>query len=69
MCRIFSGSLCLIACLAVLSCQPAAPPTNLSESKSNTTAGETAKGASPADLEALSNRLVDQVAAVKEGES
>ena len=66
--RIFSGSLCLIVCLAVLSCQPAAPPTNLSESKSNTTAAETAKRASPADLEALSNRLVDQVAGVKEGD-
>jgi aminopeptidase len=66
--RIFSGSLCLIACLVVFSCQPTAPPTNLSESKSSTTPAETAKKASPTDLEALSNRLVDQVAGVKEGD-
>src|ERR1700737_1737430 len=68
MTRIFAVSLCLIACALLLSCQPAAPPTNLGESRSASTPTEPSQKISATDLEALSNRLVNQVAGVKEGD-
>jgi aminopeptidase len=55
------------ASLALLSCQPVPPPANVSENKA-TPQMETAKKMAFTDLEALSNRLVTQVAGVKEGE-
>lgn len=59
----------VFASLAVLSCQPAAPPTNTAETRSAASpATETAKKAAYTDLEALANRLVTQVAGIKEGE-
>lgn len=56
----------ILATLAAFSCQQAAPPTNLT-STATPSPSEMAKAA-PTDLEALSNRLVTQVAGVKEGE-
>lgn len=59
----------LAAIFALISCQQAQPPTNPAENK--TTPGattETVKKASATDLEALSNRLVVEVAGVKEGD-
>ncbi|HEX3282071.1 MAG TPA: aminopeptidase [Pyrinomonadaceae bacterium] len=57
----------LSASLALLSCQQPAPSTNTAENKA-TPQIETAKKTAATDLEALSNRLVTQVAGVKEGE-
>ncbi|MGI8732376.1 MAG: aminopeptidase [Pyrinomonadaceae bacterium] len=57
----------IIAALALVSCQQAAPPTNLSAT-STPAPMETAKKAAPTDLAALSNRLLIQVGGVKEGE-
>jgi leucyl aminopeptidase (aminopeptidase T) len=57
----------LSASLVFLSCQQPAPSTNTAENKA-TPQTETAKKAPATDLEALSNRLVTQVAGVKEGE-
>jgi aminopeptidase len=57
----------LSASLALLSCQQAPPSTNTAENK-GTPQMETAKKMAVTDLEALSNRLVVQVAGVKEGE-
>jgi aminopeptidase len=56
----------IIATLALVACQQAAPPTNLAESRA--TPMETALKAAPTDLEQLSNRLVTDVAGIKEGE-
>ncbi len=53
--------------VALLSCQQPAPSTNTAENKT-TPPLETAKKMAATDLEALSNRLVTQVAGVKEGE-
>ncbi len=58
----------ILATVALLSCQQAQPPTNLAENKTIPAQTETAKKAAPTDLETLSNRLVTQVAGVKEGE-
>jgi aminopeptidase len=55
------------ASLALLSCQQPAPSTNTAENKA-TPQLETAKKMAATDLEGLSNRLVTQVAGVKEGE-
>lgn len=55
------------ASMALLSCQQAQPPANTTENKA-TPQMETAKKMPGADLEALANRLVTQVAGVKEGE-
>jgi aminopeptidase len=61
-----TAAVVLIA-LAFAACQPSsAPPTNVAESTA--TPMETAQKAAPTDLEQLSNRLVTQVAGVKEGE-
>jgi leucyl aminopeptidase (aminopeptidase T) len=57
----------LSASLALLSCQQPAPSTNTDENKA-TPQAETARNVGATDLEALSNRLVTQVAGVKEGE-
>lgn len=57
----------LSASLALLSCQQPPPSTNTAENKA-TPQMETAKKMAATDLEALSNRLVTQVAGVKEGE-
>ena len=56
------------ALLALLSCQQAQPPANTTENKATPAMTETAKKTAATDLEALSNRLVTQVAGVKEGE-
>src|SRR6266849_7063359 len=56
------------ASLTLLSCQQAQPPTNTTENKATPAMTETAKKMPATDLEALSNRLVTQVAGVKEGE-
>lgn len=56
------------ASLALLSCQQAQPPANTTENKATPAQMETAKKMAVTDLEALSNRLVTQVAGVKEGE-
>lgn len=59
----------VLASLAVLSCQPAPPPTNTAETRpAASPAMEAAKKTSYTDLEALANRLVTQVAVIKEGE-
>ena len=58
----------IFATVALLSCQQAQPPTNSAENKATPAQTEMAKKAAPTDLEALSNRLVTQVAGVKEGE-
>src|ERR1700674_2473721 len=58
----------ILATFALLSCQQAAPPTNLAESKASPAPMEMAKKAAPTDLKALSSRVVNQVAGVKEGE-
>ena len=58
----------VLASLAVLSCQPAAPPTNTAESKPATSPAMETRKTSYTDLEALANRLVTQVAGIKEGE-
>lgn len=65
MSRSFISVVCLIATVTLLSCQPAAPPTNVAEQTS--TPEKTVKAAAT-DLTALSNRLVNQVAGVKEGD-
>jgi leucyl aminopeptidase (aminopeptidase T) len=57
----------IIATLA-LSCQQAAPPTNLAETSATPAPTEPAKKMAPTDLEALANRLVTDVVGVKEGE-
>lgn len=60
----------ILATLALLSCQQAAPPTNLAESKPAAPAQtEMTPKSAPTDLEALANRLVTQVAGIKEGET
>jgi len=66
--RIFSILLCVSASLALLSCQQPAPSPNLSGNKNATATTESTKKAPATDLEALSNRLVNQVAGVKEGD-
>lgn len=58
----------ILATLALLSCQQAAPPTNLAETAATPAPMERGPKAAPTDLAALSNRLVNQVAGVKEGE-
>lgn len=60
--------LSVFSTLALLSCQPAPPPTNVAENKTSPAPLMETKKASATDLEALSNRLVTQVAGVKEGE-
>ncbi len=58
----------ILITLALLSCQPVAPPTNLAETAATQAPMERGTKAAPTDLAALSNRLVTQVAGVKEGE-
>jgi leucyl aminopeptidase (aminopeptidase T) len=58
----------ILATFALLSCQQAPPPTNLAENSTTPAQTEMARKAAPTDLAALSNRLVTQVAGVKEGE-
>src|SRR5712691_6846873 len=60
--------LSVFSTLVLLSCQPAQPPTNVAENKTSPAPMTETKKASATDLEALSNRLVAQVAGVKEGE-
>ena len=68
----FPRKLCLLfvsilTTLAVLSCQQAAPPTN--DAATSTPAPvDTAKKAAPVDMEQLANRIVTDVAGIKEGE-
>jgi leucyl aminopeptidase (aminopeptidase T) len=54
-----------VATVSLLNCEGAPPP---DRSATNPTQPEVAKKAAPVDLEALSQRLVNQVAGVKEGE-
>ena len=56
----------IVSTLALLSCQQAAPPTNVGESRARR--WKRRLKAAPTDLAALSNRLVNQVAGIKEGE-
>lgn len=57
----------IVAALALLSCQQAAPPTN--DAATSTPAPvDTAKKAAPVDMEQLANRIVTDVAGIKEGE-
>lgn len=65
--KVYLLLLSLSASLALLSCQQAPPPTNTAENPA-TPQMETAKKTAVTDLEALSNRLITQVAGVKEGE-
>lgn len=58
----------IVATFALLSCQVAPPATNSAENKTTPAATEMAQKAAPTDLKALSSRLVNQVAGVKEGE-
>ena len=58
----------IVSTLALLSCQQAAPPTNLAETAATPAPAERGPKAAPTDLEQLSNRLVTDVAGVKEGE-
>ncbi|MGH9933100.1 MAG: aminopeptidase [Pyrinomonadaceae bacterium] len=60
-------SISMVATFNLLSCQQAQSPTNLAENKT-TPAMETAKKSPAVDVEAVANRLVVQVAGVKEGE-
>jgi aminopeptidase len=64
--KVYLLLLSLSASLA-LSCQQAPPPTNTAENTA-TPQMQTAKKTAVTDLEALSNRLITQVAGVKEGE-
>ncbi len=64
--KLFSISISLAVTIALLSCQQAQPPTSPITSTA-TPATETAK-APVADMDNVANRLVTQVAAVKEGE-
>ena len=66
--KLFLLFVSIVSTLALVSCQQAAPPTNLAETTATPAATETAKKTAPTDLAALSNRLVNQVAGVKEGE-
>ncbi|MGI8919135.1 MAG: aminopeptidase, partial [Pyrinomonadaceae bacterium] len=58
----------ILSTLALVSCQQAAPPTNLAETAATPAPMERGTKAAATDLEALSNRLVTDVAGVKEGE-
>ena len=58
----------VIASVVLLSCQQAQSPVTTTDNKTTPAQTETAKKMAPTDLEALSNRLVTQVAGVKEGE-
>ncbi len=64
--KLFLLFVSILTALALVACQQAAPPTNVGESSA--TPMETAPKAAPTDLEQLSNRLVSDVAGVKEGE-
>ena len=66
--KLFLLLVSILATLALLSCQQAAPPTNLAETAATPAPVERGAKAAPTDLEALSDRLVVQVAGVKEGE-
>lgn len=58
----------VFASVALLSCQQAQPPTNVAENKATPMQTEPPKKAAVTDLEGLANRLVTEVAGVKEGE-
>jgi len=58
----------IIATVALVSCQQAQTPTNTAENKTTPAQTEMVKKAAPTDMDALAQRLVNQVAGVKEGE-
>ena len=60
-------ALCAFAAAALLSCQPAANPPVATENKP-ATSPETKPAAAAPDIEAIANRVVTQVAGVKEGD-
>lgn len=66
--RVLPVALFLIASLSLFSCQQAEPTANLGESRTTPTTAETPKAAPATDLKALSNRLITDVAGVKEGD-
>src|SRR5688500_16847976 len=66
--KLFLLSVSILATLALVSCQQAAPPTNLAESTATPAPMERGAKVAPTDLKQLSNRLVTDVAGVKEGE-
>ena len=65
--RILLLTLCVIAGVALLACQPMAPQPAANENKSAASPEAPKKTGAP-DAEAVSNRLVTQVAGVKEGD-
>lgn len=65
--RILLLTLCAIAGVALLSCQQA-PPTQVANENKPPASPEAAKKSGAPDAEAISNRLVTQVASVKEGD-
>jgi len=65
--RILLLTLCAIAGVALLACQPMAPQPAGNENKSAASPEAPKKTGAP-DAEAISNRLVNQVAGVKEGD-
>lgn len=67
MSRILTTLISLGAALTLISCQQGPPATNVAETSPRSTPTE-AKKEFPADLEQVSNRLVSQVTAVKEGD-
>ncbi len=58
----------ITVCLFLMSCQQAPAPTSTVENKTTPAPTETAKKVAATDLDALSDRLVTQVAGIKEGE-
>jgi len=67
MSRTFLLALCAVMSFALLSCQPAATPPVANENKP-AASPETAKKAGAPDYQAISDRIINQVAAVKEGD-
>jgi len=66
--RIILFTFCAVAGVALLSCQPMANQPAVNENKPAAASPEVAKKAGAPDAEAISNRLVTQVAGVKEGD-
>jgi len=66
--RIILSAFCAVAGVALLSCQPMANQPAVNENKPAAASPEVTKKAGAPDAEAISNRLVTQVAGVKEGD-
>ena len=66
--RILLLTLCAIAGVALLSCQPVPPQPAANENRTAAASPEAPKKSGAPDAEAIANRLVSQVAGVKEGD-